>query len=230
MNPDAETFLRNVEAWRPAPDLAARLRGRLCGNGVPLEEARAAADALTRCAEASFAYLDFVHDLAFRRQTDRRNFLAHLARLAETVQELRQGGEALEAAFGRLTAALSPGFTRDRFDTAYFDLIQNADFRGFLRDLLQEVDLLLESFSLVSAELSGMRCVEAYEDCLRVQLYLRYLLNLEERGLEEVWSVLFDLTRLLSPESEGPGEAGDLLGRLEAFRLELEEIKRKSRN
>lgn len=85
------------------------------------------------------------------------------------------------------------GLTQDHFDTIYYDAIQNIDIRVLLKKIIEEVEVVLQSFSMVSGDLSGIRCVDLYESSIRFQLFLQYFLNKGKFTPEELWSILFDV-------------------------------------
>ena len=89
------------------------------------------------------------------------------------------------------------------------------------------MEVLLKSFSLVSADLSGVKCLELYEDCVRFHLYVQYLSRRATLSPEECWSILFDLNNLFVEEGT---DEGDLKEELEEFQVEIEEIRKNQQN
>jgi hypothetical protein len=116
-----------------------------------------------------------------------------VAQLGRLVQGLRESGERYEGLFKQYDETTRSSLQKDHFDTVYYDVIQGVDIRELLKPVLDEVEIVLQSFSLVSAELSDIRCVDLYEGSIRFQLFLQYFLLKESFSDEELWSVLFDV-------------------------------------
>ena len=71
-----------------------------------------------------------------------------------------------------------------------------------LKKVIDEVETVLQSFSLVSGDLSGIQCVSLYESSIRFQLFLQYFMTKQNFSQEELWSILFDVYNQVS-EMEG---------------------------
>lgn len=226
--PTVEQFLKDIRDWKPGEATAEGLRRALALGRTPQDQVEPLAQGLLVSAKATYRYLETVHDLTRYAQIDRTNFVIRLAQVVESMDGLKHGGALLRNAFADYNALVQSSLKQDRFDTLYFDDIQNFDVKGSLQHVLKDVELLLRSFSLVSAELSGVKCLELYEDCVRFHLYLQYLTRAGKLPLEECWSILFDLNNLFSGGDGGSAE--DFEEDLEAFRMELEEIRKNNRN
>jgi hypothetical protein len=219
-----EQFLKDVESWKPDGKSPALYRAALKKGKTPDVHIEALAEGWLHAALASYRYLEAVHGLATTTKLDSKTFVQRLAQMVEAVESLKTGHAAYRKAFAVYHAEVQGGLVHARFDTLYYDAIQNFDVKGALKSVLQDVDLLLRSFSLVSAEMAGVRCLELYEDCVRFHLYGHYLLMRQPASLEECWSVLFDLDGLFG--ASGEGEAG---ADLEDLQMELEEVRRKNK-
>ncbi len=223
----AEQFIANIRDWNPNPETRRLLSEALTSGRVPESSLEPLTASLIETASAAFHYIETVHGLTGRKDLDKKDFISHLARMVEGLHGLEKGSANIQKAFQRYQAATQDGLRKDRFDTTYYDAIQGFDVKGALRPVLQDVEILLKSFSLVSAELSGVKCLELYEECVRFHLYLQYLMKKSPLSPEECWSILFDLSGLF--KGEGGRDVEDLKEELEDFKLELEEI-RKNRN
>jgi hypothetical protein len=155
--------------------------------------ASALSGALEACSGSTYEYLQYINLLATVEQIDRKNFLAEVARLVGLVEAVQGKGRGFLEAFRRYDAVSRPQLTRDHFDTVYFDAIQGVDIRNLLKPVFDEVEVILQSFSLVSQDLSGVQCADLYEHCVRFQLFLQYLLTRGDFPKEELWSLLFDI-------------------------------------
>jgi hypothetical protein len=62
-----------------------------------------------------------------------------------------------------------------------------------LKKIIEEVELVIQSFSLVSGDLSGIQCLDLYESSIRFQLFLQYFMAKRKFSREELWSILFDV-------------------------------------
>jgi len=215
-------FFRDVESWKPDATTANRLRETLKKGQTPPSHVEPLAEGLVRAGLVSYRFLEAVHALASAPSVDRKAFVSNLAQMVEAVTALKEGHAAYRKAFAAYHDEVQGRLVRARFDTLYYDAIQNFDVKSALKDILKDVDLLLRSFSLVSAEMAGVKCLELYEDCVRFHLYAHYLEMRKPSALEECWSVLFDLNGLFTSEGESdPDEE------LEEFKEDLEAARRK---
>jgi hypothetical protein len=221
--PMVEQFLKDVQSWKPDASSPDKFRVALKRGKVPAQNVEPLAEGLVLAGLTSFHYLEAVHDLAALRGLDPKVFVQRLAHTVETVEALKKGHAVYRAAFSAYHAEVQASLVNARFDTLYYDAIQNFDVKGALKTVLQDVDLLLRSFSLVSAEMAGVKCLELYEDCVRYHLYCHYLLLKTPLSSEECWSILFDLNGLFSGEGEVDPSA-----ELEDLKEELEEVRRKN--
>jgi hypothetical protein len=226
--PTAEQFLQNVEAWKPGPETADKIRRVLANAHTPESHAETLVKGLESTARATYQYLETIHGLTEAASIGRKDFVIQLSGVVQAMEALKAGASDLDAAFRAYHNDVQSSLQQDGFDTLYYDAIQNFDVKDALKGLLKDVDLLLKSFSLVSAQLSGVKCVELYEDCVRFHLYLQYMMLKTPLPLEECWSILFDLNNLFSGKVEG--EDGDAEEDLKEFREEIEEIRRNQRN
>lgn len=216
----ADAFFQDVESWRPDEATEGKYRDVLRRGKTPEDRVEPLVEGWTQASLASYRYLEAVHDLARVPSLDRKSFVERLARMVGALEGLRLGHAAFRKAFGEYHAETAGQLSRDHFDTLYYDAIQNFDVKSALKDILKDVDLLLKSFSLVSADLAGVRCLELYEDCVRFHLYTHYLLMKTPVAREECWSVLFDLNNLFGAEDEADPE-----GDLEDLQEALEEVR-----
>jgi len=198
----AEQFLENVKNWKPDGDFRKRVEARLRSGKIPAEMAGDLGGALEGCSGSTYDYLQYINRLATVEQIDRKNFLSEVAHLVGLVEAVQEKGRRFLEAFKRYDAVSRPELTRDRFDTVYFDAIQGVDIRGLLKPVFDEVEVILQSFSLVTQDLSGVPCADLYEGCVRFQLFLQYLLTKEDFPKEELWSLLFDINSQVSEMQE----------------------------
>ena len=226
--PTAEQFLRNVEAWKPGPETAGKIRRVLVNAHTPEPYVEMLAKGLESTARAAYQYLETIHGLTEAASIGRKDFVVRLSGVVRVMDVLKAGASDLDGAFRAYHADIQGSLQKDGFDTLYYDAIQNFDVKDALKGLLKDVDLLLKSFTLVSAQLSGVKCLELYEDCVKYHLYLQYLMLKTPLPLEECWSILFDMNNLFS--GKGEGEDGDSEEDLKEFREEIEEIRRNQRN
>jgi hypothetical protein len=221
--PIIEQFLKEIESWKPDETTSELFRKALKKGNAPSSHVEALAVGLMMASQATYGYLEAVHRLAALPSLDRKSFVQRLAQMVEVVEALKKGHAAYRNAFQAYHAEVQGGLVHARFDTTYYDAIQNFDVKSVLKNVLQDVDLLLKSFALVSADLAGVKCLDLYEDCVRFQLYGHYLTLKTPMTLEECWSILFDLNGLFSSGgADDPGED------LEDFREELESVRRKN--
>lgn len=189
----AEQFLEGVKAWKPGKNFEARMDKQLRAAGSPEESIGDLSRAFLHCSESTYEYIQYIHELATTKEIDRKNFLPQVARLVGLVHALQESGWDYRKAFREYDDRFRGGLTRDRFDTYYYDAIQNVDLKGLLKKVIEEVEVVLQSFSLVSGDLSGIQCVELYESSIRYQLFLQYFLAKTKFTREELWSILFDV-------------------------------------
>jgi len=189
----AEQFLESVKAWRPEEDFGKKVARQLRSAGVPEDQIGPLSRAFQLCSQSTYGYIQYIHELATTKVIDRSNLLPQVARLVGLVKEVQESGKGYRKAFRAYDAVTRGGLTQDRFDTVYYDAIQNVDLRGLLKKVIEEVEVILQSFSLVSGDLSGVQCVGLYESGIRFQLFLQYFLNKRKFTPEELWSILFDV-------------------------------------
>ncbi len=189
----AEQFLEGAKAWKPESDFGTRVEKSLRGSDAPPETVSPLAQAFQDCSQSTYEYIQYIHELATSQVLDRTNLIPQVARLVGLVQKVREGGKSYREAFQKYDAITRGGLTQDHFDTIYYDAIQNIELRVLLKKVIDEVEMVLQSFSLVSGDLSGTRCVDLYEGSIRFQLFLQYFLAKEKFNHEELWSVLFDV-------------------------------------
>jgi hypothetical protein len=223
----AHDFIENIRAWKPTPETGQKIRGSLERGKTPEQHLEPLKESIMDSAAAAFGYLEAVHGLVGAGTLDSKVFVRHLARVSAALDALRAGMVRLRTVFRAYHADFGVHLRHDKFDTTYYDAIQNFDVKGALRTLLKDVDVLLKSFSLVSADLSGVKCLDLYEDCIRFHLYVQYLSRRATLPPEECWSILFDLNNLFTEEG---AEEGDLKEELEEFQEEIEEIRKNQQN
>ena len=212
-----------MQGWKPAPDLAEKLSARLRRGGVEADFQKPLSEGLAHCARSTYDYIQCIHDFATNRELNAKNLLPQMAHWAFLIQNLKTQAGAYGGAFQKYNEAVQPRLKRDTFDTHYYDAILGLDIREMLKGLLGEVEVLLQSMTLASQELAGVDGLGLYEACVRFQLFLQYLFIQEKFNLEEMWSVLFDLSNLLNEAlvpGEGPTAADleDLHGRVRDFK------------
>ena len=188
-----EQFLENVKTWEPGKDFARRVDRQLRAARAPEPLLEDLDRAFLECSRSTFDYIQFIHELATTKEIGRENLLALVAQLVGLVQRVQAGGRAYREVFRRYDLLTREGLTRDHFDTVYYDAIQNVELRVLLKKVIEEVEAVLQSFSLVSGDLSGIPCVELYESSVRFHLFLQYFLSKPGFSTEELWSVLFDV-------------------------------------
>ena len=202
----AEQFMEGMKDWKPAEGFEGRVGAQLRLGHAPEETVGALSRAFRLCAENSYRYIQYIHELATTEELDGKNLLPHVAQLVRLVEALRQGGQEYRKAFREYDNSTRPGLTHDHFDTVYYDAIQNIDLRSLLKKIIDEVEALLRSFALTSSELSSVECVELYEGCIRFHLFLRYLLTQPKFDPEEMWSLLFDVFNQLGEMENASNE------------------------
>jgi len=198
-----EQLMQSMQAWKPGEDLPARMRARLEREEIAPESRQALVSGLLECAKSTYLYIQYIHDCATVKELNAKNLLPQVAQLAALIADLRAQAKKYEEAFEKYNGAIQPRLKKDSFDTYYYDAILGLDLRETLKSIIGEVEVLLQSMTLVSGELSGLQCVEIYESCIRYQLFLHYLLLTKKLSVEELWSVLFDVYNLLK-EVENP--------------------------
>jgi hypothetical protein len=189
----AEQFLENAKTWKPGEDFDEQVSRQLRVSFAPEELTGSLIRAFRECSQSTYDYIQFIHELASIREINRDNFLPQVAHLVGLVQKIQQAGKNYREAFKKYDAATRGTLTRDRFDTIYYDAIQSIELRVLLKKIIEEVEVVLHSFSLVSADLSGIECVNLYESGIRFHLFLQYFISKQKFSQEELWSVLFDV-------------------------------------
>jgi hypothetical protein len=149
--------------------------------------------AFRHCSVSTYDYIQYIHELATTKEIDRKNFLPQVAHLVGLVHEVQKGGREYREAFQKYDTMTRAALTQDEFDTVYYDAIQNIELRVLLKKVIEEVELVLQSFSLVSGDLSGVQCIDLYESSIRFQLFLQYFMSKKSFTQEELWSILFDV-------------------------------------
>jgi hypothetical protein len=188
-----EQFLENVKSWEPGKDFARLVDRQLRAARAPEALLGDLDRAFQDCSRSTFEYIRFIHELATTQEVGRENLLALVARLVGLVQKIQESAKAYRDVFRRYDLLTREGLTRDHFDTVYYDAIQNVELRVLLKKIIEEVEVVLQSFSLVSGDLSGIPCVGLYESSVRFHLFLQYFLTKPGFSNEELWSVLFDV-------------------------------------
>ncbi len=189
----AEQLLQSVKSWRPEGDFEERVDRQLRAALTPEDLARDLSRAFRRCSETTYDYIQYIHELATAKEIDGKNLLRQVTKLVGLVQGVQESGREYRKAFRKYDAITRESLSKDHFDTIYYDAIQNVDLRVLLKRILEEVEVVLQSFSLVSGELSGVRCIDLYESSIRFQLFLQYFLSKRKFTTEELWSILFDV-------------------------------------
>jgi len=189
----AEQFLEGAKDWKPAEDFAVQAEKALRASQAPEGTVLPLAEAFLDCSRGTYDYIQYIHELATTRTLDKANLIPQVAQLVALVQRVREAGNRYRTAFQEYDAITRGGLTRDHFDTVYYDAIQNIELRVLLKKVIDEVEMVLQSFSLVSGDLSGTRCVDLYEGSIRFQLFLQYFLAHGKFQREELWSLLFDV-------------------------------------
>jgi hypothetical protein len=189
----AEQLLESTKTWKPEEDFEARVERQLRAAQAPEGLIKDLSRAFQRCSESTYGYIQYVHELATTKEIDRKNLISQVARLVGLVQGLQGSGQDYRKAFQKYDDITRAVLTQDHFDTIYYDAIQNVDIRVLLKRIIEEVEVVLQSFSMVSGDLSGIRCIDLYESSIRFQLFLQYFLNKRKFTPEELWSILFDV-------------------------------------
>jgi len=189
----AEQFLESAKAWKPEEDFKTRVDKQLRAAHAPEELVAELSQAFRHCSASTYDYIQYIHELATTKEIDRTNFLPQVAHLVGLVHEVQKGGREYRDAFQKYDAMTRAALTRDEFDTVYYDAIQNIELRVLLKKVIEEVELVLQSFSLVSGDLSGIQCIDLYESSIRFQLFLQYFMSKKSFTQEELWSILFDV-------------------------------------
>ncbi len=198
----AEQFLESAKTWKPAEDFEVRVTRQLRLANAPDEMIPSLSEAFLYCSRSTYDYIQYIHELATVKEIDRKNFLPQVAHLVGLVQKLQEGGKSYKELFKKYDNTTREALTKDQFDTIYYDAIQNIELRVLLKRVIDEVETVLQSFSLVSSDLSGIQCINLYESSIRFQLFLQYFMTKQKFSQEELWSILFDVYNQVS-EMEG---------------------------
>lgn len=204
-----EHFVESAKTWKPVEDFETRAGKQLLKAHAPEELIPALSRAFDRCSRATFDYIQYIHELATTKEINRDNFIPQVAELVGLVHILEECAHEYQEAFKKYDSITREGLTKDRFDTVYYDAIQNIDLRVLLKKIIDEVEVVLQSFSLVSSDLTGIQCTDLYESSIRFQLFLQYFMATEKFSNEELWSILFDVYNQVSEMekiSVGPTE------------------------
>jgi hypothetical protein len=205
-----QQLMDNLKAWEPGEDFTHKVLGQFKKGKVPDDLSGEMAASLKACAKSTYEYIQFIHRLATTLELDRENFLPQILHMVDLVKIMHGEGHNFQNLFRKYDERVRKSLQKDTFDTVYYDAIQSVDLRTMLKSVIDEVEVLLRSFSLVSADLSEIPCVDLYENSVRFQLFLQYFLHQSSFQREEMWSVLFDVanqmdemrTHLLPPTAE----------------------------
>jgi hypothetical protein len=197
-----EQFLESAKTWKPADDFEVVVKKQLKNTNIPAELIEEFAKAFHGCATTTYDYIEYIHELATTKVIDKSNFISQVAELIKRVHALQAAGLAYQAVFKKYDVATRDTLTHDEFDTVYYDAIQNVELRVLLKKVIDEVEVILQSFSLVSQDLTGIECVDLYESSIRFQLFLQYFVSKHKFSNEELWSVLFDVYSQVSELEE----------------------------
>ena len=189
----AEQFLENAKTWKPEGDFQARVDKQLRAAHAPEELVPALSQAFRRCSDTTYDYIQYIHELATTKEIDRKNFLPQVAPLVGLVHAVQESGREYRELFQKYDSFTRGVLTQDQFDTVYYDAIQNIELRVLLKKIIEDVELVLQSFSLVSGDLSGIQCIDLYESSIRFHLFLQYFMGKKGFSQEELWSILFDV-------------------------------------
>jgi hypothetical protein len=194
----AEQFLESAKQWKPEEDFQVRANNQLRAAHAPDEMIAALGKAFDSCSHSTYNYIQYIHELATVKEIDKKNFIPQVAHLVGLVQTLQKSGKNYQDVFKKYDSMTRSGLTQDQFDTIYYDAIQNIELRVLLKKIIGEVEVVLQSFSLVSPDLSGVQCVDLYESSIRFQLFLQYFMSKQKFSQEELWSILFDVYNQVS--------------------------------
>jgi hypothetical protein len=197
-----EQFLESAQTWKPGEDFKGKIEHHLKAAGAPEALVPEFGRAFHACARSTYDYIQYIHELATTKEVDKKNFIPLVAQLVGLVQALQDSGKLYQEAFKKYDGVTRSALTRDEFDTVYYDAIQNIELRILLKKIIDEVEIVLQSFSLVSQDLTGIQCVDLYETSIRFQLFLQYFMSKHKFSSEELWSILFDVYSQVS-ELEG---------------------------
>jgi hypothetical protein len=201
-----EQLMQSMQAWKPTDDILNQITSRLNREEIVPELREVLASGLLQCAGSTYRYIQYIHDCASVQELNAKNLLPQVAQLGALVADLKTQAQKYEGAFQKYNEAIHPRLKKDTFDTYYYDAILGLDLRETLKSIIGEVEVLLQSMTLVSGELTGLQCIEIYENCIRYQLFLHYLLLTKKLSVEELWSVLFDVYNLLKEVENPAGE------------------------
>ncbi len=193
-----DQFLENARSWQPPANFREKMEKHL--RAVHLSEALVPefAQAFQDCAQSTYDYIQNIHDLATTKELDKKNLLPQVAHFVGRVHALQRAAHLYKDVFKKFDAATRDKLTQDEFDTVYYDAIQNVELRSLLKKIIDEVEVILQSFSLVSQDLTGVEGVELYESSIRFQLFLQYFMAKHKFSTEELWSILFDVFNQVS--------------------------------
>ena len=188
-----DQFLENAKTWKPEDNFKQQMEHQLKTAQVPEALIFSFTQAFYQCAQSTYDYIQYIHELSTTKEIDRKNFLPQVAQLIGLVHGLQKAGKLYQEAFKKFDETFRDGLTRHEFDTVYYDAIQNIELRSLLKKIIDEVEVVLQTFSLVSQDLTGIECVDLYETSIRFQLFLQYFMAKHKFSSEELWSILFDV-------------------------------------
>src|ERR1700677_3080342 len=124
-----DQFLENAKTWKPADNFKDQIERQLKTAQVPETLIPAFSDAFYQCAQSTYDYIQYIHELSTTKEIDRKNFLPQVAQLIGLVHGLQKAGILYQDVFKKFDATIREGLTRDEFDTVYYDAIQNIELR-----------------------------------------------------------------------------------------------------
>jgi hypothetical protein len=218
-----EQFLENARSWEPASNFHDKMTKHLKTVHLPEELLPEFAQAFQECAQSTYEYIQCIHELATTKELDKKNLLPQVAHFVGLVHALQRAAHLYQEVFKKFNTVTQDRLTEDEFDTAYYDAIQNVELQSLLKKIIDEVQVILQSFSLVTQDLNGVEGIELYESSIRFQLFLQYFMAKHKFSTEELWSILFDVynqvTELAAVSVEPTeSELKDLEQKIQKFR------------
>jgi hypothetical protein len=188
-----EQFLENARSWEPPANFREKIEKHLRTVHLQEDLVPGFAQAFQECAQSTYDYIQCIHELATTKELDKKNLLPQVAFFVGRVHDLQRAAYLYQEVFKKFDTATRDLLTQDEFDTVYYDAIQNVELRALLKKIIDEVGVILQSFTLVSQELNGVEGLDLYESSIRFQLFLQYFMAKHKFSTEELWSILFDV-------------------------------------
>src|SRR5258708_33815171 len=112
-----EQFLESAQTWKPGGDFDKKIQHHLKAAGVPEALIAEFSKAFHQCAQNTYDYIQYIHELATTKEIDKKNFIPMVAQLVGLVQGLQDSGKLYQEVFRKYDALTRAALTRDELDT-----------------------------------------------------------------------------------------------------------------